>query len=229
MTRKVRATVGQLRRLIEDARGVPPAATGAHLSDDQFVAYSMDPPDLGPEVLAIVEQHLRSCAECADRAELLLSVSEAWRGPAGEQRLAEVSRRIAEGFAEAQRPAAAAAVARAAVAKAVDRVSDWFRQLPQPAAALGAVAGAALECESPAGVDHLSVSTDNDGNLQVAVSSYDLALEGQRVVVEPFGESVTFERVVPDQVGGDAVIPRSARAKVAPGATLGFRIDRGTH
>ena len=222
MTAKlVKSTARHARQLIEDIRAVQQEAVGEHLTDDQFVSYSMDPPELEPEMLLEVEQHLTSCTECAGRMEHLLSVSEAWRGPEGEMRLARVSKRIRDRFVGASSPVANVAAAVGSIA----RLADWLRQLPQYPAALGALAGASVAERSPAESEHLLIREDGEGNLQIRISSYDLSLAGTFVVVEPFDQLLTLGQVAPDQVGAAAVIPYAARINLAPGTVVRWRVE----
>ena len=215
----VTSTARHARQLIEDIRAVPQETFGEHLTDDQFVSYSMDPPELESEMLLQVEQHLTACTECAGRMEHLLSVSEAWRGPEGEKRLARVSQRIRDRFVGASSTVADAAVG------SVARLADWLRQLPQYPAALGALAGASVAERSPAESEHLRIREDGEGNLQIRISSYDLSLAGTRVVVEPFDQLLTLGQVAPDQVGAAAVIPSAARSNLAPGTVVRWRVE----
>jgi hypothetical protein len=217
--KQIKATAGQVRQLLDDVTRVPSTVLGDHLTDGQFVAASMDPPELERDVLAQVEQHLASCSECSDRMEHLLTVSEAWRGPAGEQRLAEVSQRIRDQFV------AATPTVTDVVASAVARLAEWLGQLPQRSAALGAVAGASFEAESPGRSEYLSIDEDDEGSLFIRISSYDCSLAGTRVTVEPFGQTLTLEQVLPDQVGGEIVISSSARRKLAPRAVMGLTVE----
>ena len=84
--KQIKATARQMRQLIDDARGVPRRMPWGNLTDDEFVSYWMDPPELKPEMLSRVEQHLALVHQMAGRMEHLLSISEAWRGPEGEKR-----------------------------------------------------------------------------------------------------------------------------------------------
>jgi len=219
--KQIKATAGQMRQLIDDVTQVAQKVLGDHLTDEQFVGMSMDPPELEPETLAQVEQHLSSCSECSDRMEHLLTVSEAWRGPAGEKRLADVSQRIRDHFV------AATPTVTDVVASAAARLAEWLGQLPQRSAALGAAAGASFAAESRAKSEHLSIDEDEAGDLHIRISSYDCSLAGTRVVIEPFGRALTLEQLMPDQVGGEALIPSSARRELAPRTVVGWRVEGG--
>ena len=150
--------------------------------------------------------------------EHLLTVSEAWRGAAGEKRLADVSQRIRDHFV-------AVTPVTDVVASAVARLAEWLGQLPQRSAALGAVAGASFEAESPARSEHLSIDEDHAGSLVIRISSYDCSLAGTRVTVQPFGQTLTLEQVLPDQVGGETVISSSARGKLGPRASVSLTVE----
>ena len=81
-----------LRRLHADLTRTSAGPADAHLSDDDFLEYSMD--STAPSDLPRVDAHLSSCARCADRMEHLLSLAEAWTGSGGEQRTAALAERI---------------------------------------------------------------------------------------------------------------------------------------
>lgn len=74
--RKVQVTSKQLTKLLEDLMALPEETIGEHLSDDQFISYSLS--ILSPEETSIVEQHFASCSDCASEMEHLLEAAEAW-------------------------------------------------------------------------------------------------------------------------------------------------------
>lgn len=74
--RKIQVTSDQLARLLDDLGALPEETVGEHLSDDQFISYSLS--ILSPEETSIVEQHLTSCSECTTEMEHLLEAAEAW-------------------------------------------------------------------------------------------------------------------------------------------------------
>lgn len=222
---RVRATGHQLRRLADDARTMSRDAIGEHVTHEEAVGLSMEPPELSPEAMARVELHLASCDECSTRMEHLLAVSQEWRGQAGEKRLAEVSQRIREAFigAPLAAPQAAAAGAIGKLKEAVESLNEWFHQVPRFSAALGPVSGASLDRPSPDALAHLCIREDKQGNLLIRVSTYDRALEGTRILIDPFETSMTLEDVAPDQVGGEMEIPSTAREGLAADATVQLR------
>ena len=130
MKRKpIRATGAQIDRLLGDVKAVPAGPIGEHLTDDQFVAYSMDPPELSAEATAAIDAHLSSCEACAAQMEHLLTVSEAWRGPAGQQRLASLPKSTRQSLA----------------GQAIARLQDFLGGLEPRMAALGAAAATPSE------------------------------------------------------------------------------------
>ncbi len=90
-TRKIKLTQKKTDELMADLKAA--AGTGGeHLSDDDFVGYSMQ--TLTPAEVARVDEHLTSCAECTRGIERMVAASQAWRGREGEQRLEALRRRI---------------------------------------------------------------------------------------------------------------------------------------
>ena len=95
--RKIQVTPKQLDRLLEAVRTLPEAPVGEHLSDDQFILYSMS--TLSPEATSIVDQHLASCSDCATEMQRLLEASESWN--AGTD---EMARRTVTQFSNDAKP-----------------------------------------------------------------------------------------------------------------------------
>ncbi len=91
---KVSATPHQAARLLADVSTVPSEVVGGHLTDDDFVCYSLDPPRLSKEETERLDAHLKSCDSCADQMERLLDIAREWRGEAGAARLEQLSQRI---------------------------------------------------------------------------------------------------------------------------------------
>lgn len=204
---KRRTTSRHVDRLLDEIHAVPVLPVGDHLLDEEFVTYSTSA--LDAQAVARIDAHLASCADCAERMEDLLTAAEAWSGAAGEERLADVSRRVLQALALRDRNPATR------VAQAVQTFGAFLGSL-HPAAGLAMAAAGSVQAESPDGKDHADVREGEDGSLVVSLSSYRLELEGRHVVVEPFGLRRTLERVTPDQVGFEAVIPRSERQKFSP-------------
>jgi hypothetical protein len=191
--KKVPATPRQIDRLFAEVSAVPRELVGAHLTDDQFLGYSMNPPLLGEREMSEANAHLASCDECLGHMEHLFEIAEAL--PQTQQ-------------------------AQAGRARSVDKLAGWLRDLPSCPAALPVAAASVLEHTSPDGSEHILIADDGEQNLRVVVSSYDEGLQGARMFIEPFGSSIVFERVAPDQVGGEVVIPRSERLGLPMEATV---------
>ena len=199
MPRRVRATPDRITRLIAEANAVSGEPAGAHLGDEQFVQYAADPPLLSDADTLAVEAHLETCDECLAQLEEFIDALASWNG------------HVVDSSTEG--------------GSAVVRLSDWLRDLPRYPAALPAAAAAPLERESPAATDHVFIGDDGAQNLRIIVSSYNEALLGARVSVEPFGVSFVLERVAPDQVGGKVVIPKSERARHPLDAVVRLIVD----
>ena len=208
--RKTPATARQIDRLLHDATTLPDGPAGDHLTDEEFVACSMDPRDVSGPALARIDAHLESCDECAGQMEHLLAVSEAWRGPAGATRLADLADQLRRSFVRNT--------------SGTVRLNALLGSL-RPAAAFVLAAAGSLDAGSQDTLDHVSIADDEDGNLRIGVSSFDVALEGTRVVIDPFNASLTLQRIGTDQVGGEVLIRRSDRAGLPPDAVVTLRVD----
>jgi hypothetical protein len=77
---------------MEDLTALPAEPVGEHLSDDEFISYSME--TLTVEEVQRVDEHLASCPECAEQMEQLMEASEAWSGEQGKERLAALRQRV---------------------------------------------------------------------------------------------------------------------------------------
>jgi anti-sigma factor RsiW len=208
--RKTPATARQIDRLLHDAATMPDVPAGDHLTDEEFVAYSMDPRDVSGPAIARIDAHLESCDECAAQMEHLLAVSEAWRGPAGATRLTDLAEQLRRSFVTST--------------AGTVRLTSLLQAL-RPAAAFVAAAAGSLDAASQDKVDHVSIADDEDGNLRIGVSSFDVALEGTRVMIDPFNASLTLQRIGADQVGGEVLIRHSDRAGLPPDAVVTLRVD----
>jgi hypothetical protein len=92
--REIQVTADQIHKLITEVRALPSTPIGDHLSDDEFIGYTME--TLEPQQMERIDAHLASCPECATEMERLVEASEVWRGEKGEQRLAELWARTIE-------------------------------------------------------------------------------------------------------------------------------------
>ena len=211
--KKTPITPAQLRRLADDIKALPNQPEGDHPTDEELVAYAMESSELDSDKMRTMDAHFASCEKCAAEIQRLLDVSEAWRGPAGKARLASLSQRIRSTVRTKVMPPAASLAALAGA------------QTIRYPAALPMAAGAPLNL--PLERSHVVITDDSDLNLHVAVSSYEVLLEGTRVIVEPFGVSFVLEAVPPDQVGGEVTIPREARVTLPKGTQVSLRFERG--
>jgi hypothetical protein len=209
--RKVPANWHQVKRLLEDvgAGAVPDPPAGDHLTDEDVVAYVTEPQTLDAPALARIEGHLEGCAECAGEMERVAGVAEAWVGPSGTARVEALASKLQSAYVRTIPP--------------LDRLRALLGSV-RPAAAFVPAAAGSHEAESEGAIDHIHVSEDEQGNLRVALSSFDLGLAGTRILIDPFAAAVTLEPVGADQVGGEVVIEHTSRTGLAPDAVLTFRI-----
>ena len=84
MKRTVQVTTEQLGRLVADLRALPGEPVGEHLSDEEFVGYTMEA--LQPPAIGRLDTHLASCPECATEMERLVEAAQGW----DEERLAHL-------------------------------------------------------------------------------------------------------------------------------------------
>jgi hypothetical protein len=209
--RKVPANWHQVKRLLDDVGAglVPDPPAGDHLTDDDFVAYVTELPTLDAAALARIEGHLEGCAECAAEMDHVAGVAEAWGGPSGTARVEALASKLQSAYVRTM--------------PALERLRALLGSV-RPAAAFVTAAAGSHEAESEGAIDHIHVSEDQQGNLRVAISSFDVGLAGTRILIDPFAATVTLERVGNEQVGGEIVIERASRTGLAAGAVLTFRI-----
>lgn len=86
-TSKIQVTTEQVNKLLADLRALPDTPVGAHLSDDEFIGYTMEA--FEPPEIKRLDTHLASCPECATEMERLVEAAEGW----DEERLAHLRER----------------------------------------------------------------------------------------------------------------------------------------
>lgn len=203
-TKKTRATSRQVDGLLHDVRDLPAEPVGAHLQDDEFDEYAAE--TLGPDDVARIDAHLESCAECVERMEHLLTVSEAWGGASGDARLSALSHRILE--------------ARKSREWLMDTLREWAAAWRFPIAPAVALAddSSLREGESPDGALSWRFDETPEG-LALTVSSFHMELAGVRIQIEcgQLREPGTLEpkAEVPGQVSARILIPSADRAALS--------------
>lgn len=75
--KKNQYTTAQLNKLITEIRALPRKPVGDHLSDDEFIGYTLE--TLDPQHFERVDGHLASCPECTTEMKRLIEASEEWR------------------------------------------------------------------------------------------------------------------------------------------------------
>jgi hypothetical protein len=73
---KIQVTTKQVNKLIADLRALPDRPVGAHLSDDEFIDYTME--TLEPPEIERLDTHLASCMDCVAEMERLVGAAEIW-------------------------------------------------------------------------------------------------------------------------------------------------------
>lgn len=74
--REIQVTTDRVNKLIADLRALPDTPIGAHLSDDEFIGYTMEA--LEPRGIERLDTHLASCPDCAAEMERLVDAAEVW-------------------------------------------------------------------------------------------------------------------------------------------------------
>ncbi|MFC1714819.1 hypothetical protein ACFL6S_14220 [Candidatus Poribacteria bacterium] len=90
-TKKIQVIAEQIDTLVTLFHGLRSKPTDDHLSNDQFIRYTME--DLSEAELRKADEHLRSCLECTAKMEHLLEESTAWSGTHENKRLDALEKR----------------------------------------------------------------------------------------------------------------------------------------
>jgi hypothetical protein len=213
-TKHSHATPESLDRARRDVEATAAEPEDDHLTDEQFVDYSIGQYD--PAYAAQVETHLASCAECTTKLDHLRDVARAWGGPAGEQRLADLSRQIIAAVAAAGSQPSFAPPDSDASESWLDSIRLWAASIDFAPAYVPAGAAMAQQGETR-GVSW-SIEESPNRDLVFTVSSFDVALAGVRLQFSfgRFQRAVTLERLIPGQVGATVVIPAAERESLSP-------------
>jgi hypothetical protein len=190
-----------------------------HLSEDDFVSYILENA-LTPEESRQVERHLISCSECLVEMERLIEVTEAWRGPGGEQRLekmrAEILHKISASLQSPDSPSASP--------------FSMYRGmilLPDLAIYGERVGGALVATEEQVmdGALRWRIVEDEARNLIVQFSSNDTALSGMKLILIAgrWRRIITMVSVGPEYVSAQTEITRKEREQVRADTPL--RLD----
>lgn len=219
-TRKIRVTAKQLDTFIRDIRAIAAEPTGDHLSDDQFISYSMEM--LTARQVEQVDAHLASCSDCAIEMERLLEASEAWRGEEGEQRLAQLRLRVQTQLPPSMQPSASL------TSKLWPRLADLLRRvvlLPDMSLNAPALTAQAAtpwdDGQTEDGTLRWRIVKDEEGNLTVRFASHVLG-EGMRLrlYAGDWHRDIVLGKVAPDQVGAETVITREERQRMPDSVEL---------
>jgi anti-sigma factor RsiW len=195
--RKFRVTSSQLDRFLEDLVAGPGSPLGDHLTDSEFVEYSLE--QLADHEVERIDRHLASCPDCAGELERLIEESRAWTGPEGENRLERLREKVLDAAMpiEPQELPAIVLMPRAAY---------------QPARAAARTAEPWSLGRSPDGVLSWSIAEDKAGNLTIEVSSFVLEHGSRlRFQVGSWSKEVELHTVEPGQVAGRIEIARTER------------------
>jgi len=202
-TRKIQMTTKQLDRLMTDIHAALTEPVGDHLSDDEFIGYAME--TLTAEEVQRIDEHLASCADCAEGMEQLVAASEVWRGEQGEQRLAALRQRA---FGTRT------------------LLISWSDVAFGIAAEAPTVEDGQVETEH--GTLRWRKVKDQAGNLTVRFGSHAMKLDGRRLrlTAGDWQQEVTLGRVAPGQVGVETVITRDEWAQLPDDAVLSVELIR---
>jgi hypothetical protein len=200
---KIELTEEQLGVLLDRLRRSPQGDTSMHISDEQMVAYALD--DLLPPDKSAVLQHLQGCPACAGQLEALVNQARLWESSSGKEGL-ELRRR------ELRRSTREKLAPRTSLLERLARELDKIVLRPPmtlaPGYARAATPAIGTEGQSESGLLQWYYGPDEEGNLVIRVSSFDIQLEGVRVTLRAGGwqRQVELLLVESEQVGVETVI-----------------------
>lgn len=220
---KVALTPRQFNRLMSEMLAHPnEPVVGAHLSDDQFVYYSLGE-ITREEEMEKIDRHINSCPRCLLEMERLVEAADAWRGSEAEERFKRKQVEIKAGISS-----------KMPLATRPDRPSPDPRSGPQHVTLLAeiALAGAgtgaamaAVDGQIPGGALSWRIVEDHAKNLILRFKARDQSLFGTRLQLSAakWRRVLSITVIEADQVGARTVITREERERMRAGTPL--RLD----
>lgn len=221
--RKLQVTAGQLKRLADDLQGLPLQLEGDHLTAEQFSEYIMWSPTAA---LPGIEQHLKSCEECASTIEQIFEAAEA-------ARVLEASAVDTAAARAASSKLTPDDEVRARQAVLVAALSVWlatyFIYHRLAIGAKGDMPSEDLRLQSEDKMLGAFVSEEPNGDLLVRLGAKAKELKGVEVCFYAGSweeDPVPFREPgdEPDRVVAELVIPRETRAELHPNEPLRARL-----
>ena len=181
--------------------------TAAHLSDAVIIGYVLETLGL-PEQRSVLA-HIEACEACASKLEAALRRQHLWQTPAGQNRLAELRRRLQPGPRQ---------MLQAQFEQRLSRLQALQHQLealfirpgflPQPGY-LNAAMPAEAEGETPDQSLQWYYGPDENGNLVIRISSFILDYDGVSISLQAgaWQAEMLLEPVEPGQLGAELVVP----------------------
>jgi hypothetical protein len=203
--KKVQISSQKAKEVVDKILTRSPEVIREHLKDDLFIDYISG--SLTEEEQHAVLDHLETCNSCSARMEHLLLRTHAWAGNAGQQRLAQIRRKIM--------PTTLNNLANNY--SLLERLEQELTKLilkPVFLTAPGYVyAATAVEQEGQTlnGTLQWYYGEDEQGNLAIRLSSFYMELQGTRIAINigNWKRVVTLDVVASDQVGAEVVIAKS--------------------
>lgn len=197
----------QVMDRLSGTAGEPVLPDISHISDEIIIQYVQE--DLPEAEVQLVLAHIEICNECAAKLEGALSRQTVWAGPSGESRLEGLRRRLHPGLREHLRVVAA---------RRQEQLQNLQRRLEQLVLNPGFLPSpgflqAAMPAEVEGELDDHSLQwyygPDDEGNLVIRISSFQLDYEGALIVLQAgeWQEEMLLEQVEPGQLGAELVIP----------------------
>ena len=214
---KTALTQGQLTRLASKLLAHNREPADEHLSDDEFVYFSLG--EVTDEEKMLIASHLDSCARCSAQMQGLTETSEAWRGPEAEERFknkweeirAKVSSRMPARRSDLGYPSDSDGPQQATL---LPDVALPGARLTKPIVAIdGQLAGGSIVWR---------IVEDDANNLIVRFRSHVMSVNGTELKLSAgnWRRVVTMAEVKPDQSGARTVITRQEREQMQAATPL---------
>lgn len=190
-----------------------------HLSEDEFVLYISEN-ELTPEERGTIERHLVSCSECLIEMERLIEVTEAWRGPRGEQRLEKMRVEMLHKISVSLRSPNPPPLSPFSMYRGMMLLPDLALCGEQAGAAMVAIDDQVMD-----GALRWRIVEDEARNLTVQFSFNDPALCGTRLmlIAGRWRRTITMTSATPETVSAETEITRKEREQLR--ACTPLRLD----
>jgi len=184
-----------------------PEAANTHLSNEVIIGYVLETLDQVEQEAALA--HIEGCDACAVNLEKALQRQQMWQTRAGDDRLADMRRRLQPGAREMLIEHLKQRLGRLqALHHQLEALFIRPRFLPQPGY-LRAATPVEAEGETPDQSVQWYCGPDEDGNLVIRISSFILDYDGICISLQAgaWQAEMILELVEPGQLGAELVVP----------------------